>query len=224
MISGDDFLAMNDGEKLRRLEAEYRLADSAHVASGASRLRWALAKGWKAALADHRAASRELRAMLKDGEPSIADLTTLGDSLLNSLCPIWVGSPLLIPATVPAGMEFDAVILLDADSLSLRSVLGSISRSKQVIAFGDTMMGAPNPFEVSVDPTAHTRAEPHPDLRDGIAAAGAAAAAACPPPTGASTRGSPSRSRTTSTHGFALPAARRPLAGRRHPGAEGRVS
>ncbi|MFL4477673.1 DNA helicase [Paeniglutamicibacter sp. ORCA_105] len=162
MISGDDFLAMNDGDKLRRLEADYRLADSAHVSSGSSRLRWALAKAWKAALADHRAASRELRAMLKDGEPSVADLAALGDSLLNSLCPVWVGSPLLIPATVPAGMEFDAVILLDADSLSLRSVLGSISRSGQVIAFGDTMMGAPNPFEVSVDPTAHTRVESAP--------------------------------------------------------------
>ncbi|EMQ99594.1 putative DNA helicase [Paeniglutamicibacter gangotriensis] len=162
MISGDDFLAMNDGEKLRKLEAEYRLADSAHVSSGASRLRWALAKGWKAALADHRAASRELRALLKDGEPAVADLMSLGDSLLNSLCPIWVGSPLLIPAIVPADLDFDAVILLDADSLSLRSVLGSISRSKQVIAFGDTMMGAPHRFEVSVDPTAHTRVEPAP--------------------------------------------------------------
>ncbi|MDO5743528.1 MAG: DNA helicase [Micrococcaceae bacterium] len=159
MISGDDFLAMNDGEKLRRIEAEYRLADSAHISSGASRLRWALAKKWKAALADHRAASRELRAMLKEGEPVVADLVSLGDSLLNSLCPVWVGSPLLIPATVPAQLGFDAVILLDADSLSLRSVLGSISRSKQVIAFGDTMMGAPNRFEVSVDPTAHTRIE-----------------------------------------------------------------
>jgi hypothetical protein len=157
MISGDDFLAMNDGEKLRRLEAEYRLADSAHVASGASRLRWALAKAWKGALADHRAASRELRAMLKEGDPTAADLVTMGDSLINSLCPIWVGSPLLVPAAVPASMDFDALILLDADSLSLRSVLGSISRSSQVIAFGDVMMGAPRPFEVSVDPTAHTR-------------------------------------------------------------------
>ncbi|MFJ6417434.1 DNA helicase [Paeniglutamicibacter sp. NPDC091659] len=159
MISGDDFLAMNDGAKMRRLEAEYRITDCAHVASGTSRLRWSLAKAWKAALADHRAASRELRAMLKEEEPSIAALCALGDDLVNSLCPVWVGSPLLVPATVPASMKFDAVILLEADSLSLRSVLGSISRSTQIIAFGDTMMGAPNPFEVSVDPTAHTRAE-----------------------------------------------------------------
>ncbi len=36
MISGDDYLAMSDGDALRQLEAEYRLADNAHIASGAA--------------------------------------------------------------------------------------------------------------------------------------------------------------------------------------------
>ncbi|XQN49708.1 DNA helicase, partial [Glutamicibacter creatinolyticus] len=67
MISGDDFLAMNDGAKLEKIEADYRLADGAHIAAGPERIRWALAKNWKGALADHRAGARELRAMLKDG-------------------------------------------------------------------------------------------------------------------------------------------------------------
>ena len=47
MISGDDYLAMSDGDSLRRLEAEYRLADQAHIASGAARLRWQLAQKWR---------------------------------------------------------------------------------------------------------------------------------------------------------------------------------
>ncbi|MET1036034.1 MAG: DUF4011 domain-containing protein [Arthrobacter sp.] len=157
MISGDDYLAMADGAKLRRLEAEYRLADNTHIASGSSRLRWLLAQRWKAALADHRAASRELRGMLKDGEPTLETLASLGTPLVNSLVPLWIGSPLLIPAAVPADMEFDAVILLDADSLSLRGAIGSISRSRQVVAFGDAMLGTPRSFAVSVDPTASTR-------------------------------------------------------------------
>ena len=55
MISGDDFLAMNDGSKLEKIEADYRLADGAHIAAGPQRIRWALARNWKAALADHRA-------------------------------------------------------------------------------------------------------------------------------------------------------------------------
>ena len=50
MISGDDYLAMSDGDALRQLEAEYRLADNAHIASGAARLRWDLSERWRAAL------------------------------------------------------------------------------------------------------------------------------------------------------------------------------
>src|SRR4029453_1999442 len=46
MISGDDYLAMSDGESLRRLEAEYRLADNAHIASGATRLPRQLSEKW----------------------------------------------------------------------------------------------------------------------------------------------------------------------------------
>ncbi|MEE1620455.1 DUF4011 domain-containing protein [Zafaria sp. J156] len=162
MISGDDYLAMADGKKLRRLEAEYRLADNTHIASGASRLCWLLAQRWKAALADHRAASRELRAMLKDGEPSIEALCGLGAPLVTSLLPLWIGSPLQIPAAVPAETRFDAVILLDADALSLRAAIGSISRSGQVVAFGDALLGAPRSFQVSVDPTASLRGPAEP--------------------------------------------------------------
>lgn len=162
MISGDDYLAMADGAKLRRLEAEYRLADNTHIDSGAARLRWLMTQRWKAALADHRAASRELRAMLKDGEPTLESLSKLGVPLVNSLVPIWIGSPLLIPAAVPPEVEFDAVILLDSDSLSLRGAIGSISRSRQVVAFGDAMLGSPRSFHVSVDPTASNRAPADP--------------------------------------------------------------
>ena len=46
MISGDEYLAMSDGANLRRLEAEFRLADQTHVASGPSRIRWRLAQKW----------------------------------------------------------------------------------------------------------------------------------------------------------------------------------
>ncbi|GAA3697671.1 hypothetical protein GCM10022377_08220 [Zhihengliuella alba] len=158
MISGDDYLAMSDGYQLRQLEAEYRLVDNMHIASGAARLNWKLAQRWKAALLDHRAGSRELKGMLRDGEPSVAALADLGAPLVNSLVPLWIGSPLMIPSVVPAETKFDAVILLDADALSLRSAVGAISRSEQVIAFGDGKLGAPTTFSVSVDPTASLRA------------------------------------------------------------------
>jgi len=154
MISGDDFLAMNDGAKLEKIEADYRLADAAHIAAGPERIRWALAENWKAALADHRAGSRELRALLKGGEPEVAEVLNLGQLLTNSLIPVWVAAPLLLGTALPEDAEFDAVILLEANYLTLREVLDAIRRSGQVIAVGDTLLGGPKPFEVSVDPTA----------------------------------------------------------------------
>ena len=154
MISGDDFLAMNDGAKLEKIEADYRLADGAHIAAGPQRVRWELAKNWKGALADHRAGARELRAMLKDGQPTVSDLLDLGAPLANALTPVWVAAPLLLGTALPDDAQFDAVILLDANYLTLREVLDAIRRSTQVIAVGDSMLGGPKPFEVSVDPTA----------------------------------------------------------------------
>lgn len=157
MISGDDFLAMNDGSKLEKIEADYRLADGAHIAAGPQRIRWALAKNWKAALADHRAGSRALREMLKGGSPSIAGLLDLGAPLANSLTPVIVSAPLLLGSALPEDAKFDAVILLEANYLTLREVLDAIRRSDQVIAIGDEMLGGPKRFEVSVDPTARIR-------------------------------------------------------------------
>ena len=157
MISGDDFLAMNDGSKLEKIEADYRLADGAHIAAGPQRIRWALARNWKAALADHRAGSRALREMLKGGTPSIAGLLDLGAPLANSLTPVIVSAPLLLGSALPEDTKFDAVILLEANYLTLREVLDAIRRSEQVIAIGDEMLGGPKRFEVSVDPTARVR-------------------------------------------------------------------
>lgn len=157
MISGDDFLAMNDGAKLEKIEADFRLADGAHIASGPSRIRWALARNWKASLADHRAASKALRGILKDGTPTVAGLLDFGPALVNSLTPVFVSAPLLLGSALPADTEFDAVILLEANYLTLREVLDAVRRSKQVIAIGDEMLGGPKTFEVSVDPTARLK-------------------------------------------------------------------
>lgn len=154
MISGDDFLAMNDGAKLEKIEADYRLADGAHIAAGPGRIRWQLAKNWKAALNDHRAASKALRDMLKNDTVSISGVLSLGEALVNSLTPVFVSAPLLLGTALPDDIEFDAVILLEANYLTLREVLDAIRRSRQVIAIGDAMLGGPKPFEVSVDPTA----------------------------------------------------------------------
>ncbi|GLB67059.1 DUF4011 domain-containing protein [Arthrobacter mangrovi] len=164
MISGDDYLAMSDGDNLRKLEAVYRLADNAHIASGPARLRWELAQNWRDAIKSKPKTAERLRELLKSGDPTLAALNDQSGSLLTTLVPVWAASPLVLPAVLPAGQRFDAVIILDAEATSLQSAVGAICRATQIIAFGDGQLGSAEPFEVNVDrrPAAGGADQPEP--------------------------------------------------------------
>jgi hypothetical protein len=151
MISGDDYLAMSDGESLRRLEAEYRLADTAHIESGAGRLRWNLAERWRDGVAARPAEAEQLKELLRAGSADLDDYVAGADGLVSILSPAWTSSPLLVAKMIPAGKTFDAVILLDAESMSLQSAVPALARGRQVIAFGDQNAGEPRNFSVRVD-------------------------------------------------------------------------
>ncbi|MCZ2404347.1 DUF4011 domain-containing protein [Paenarthrobacter sp. Z7-10] len=151
MISGDDYLAMSDGDSLRKLEAEYRLADEAHVASGSARLRWELGRKWQQAVAGRNRQAESLRHLLKDGPVTLDLLTTQASDLLTNLVPVWTASPLVLPAVIPAGHRFDAVVILDAESTSLHSALPALARGTQIVAFGDEQTAAPQGFSVALE-------------------------------------------------------------------------
>ena len=157
MISGDDYLAMTTGENLRSIEEDFRAADAAHIETGAHRLNHALAVRWKSAVESHPEAAAHLRALLREAQPSVAALEAVDPALLQPLVPVWTTSPIGLAEQFPDGAEgppFDAAILLDAESLAVPSALGAVSRSRQVIAFGDAVSGTPKPFQVSADPIA----------------------------------------------------------------------
>ena len=162
MISGDEYLAMSDGDNLRRLEAEFRLADQAHVASGPARIRWRLAQQWTSILAGRNRQGEMLRNVLTDGRVSLAALSTQAPDLLRNLAPVFVLSPLAVPAAIPAGYRFDAVVILDAESTSLQSALPALARAGQVVAFGDEQTACPKSFSVAVTRPGVANAEQHP--------------------------------------------------------------
>lgn len=151
MISGDDYLAMSDGDQLRRAESEFARADRAHIASGAARLRWRLAREWSDAIVRHSREAEALRALLKDGRISLAALEWQSPRLIRPLVPVWTCSPYALNPALTPGHRFDAVILLDADSMPLRAALPAIARAERVIALGDPQVANPRPFSVSVE-------------------------------------------------------------------------
>jgi hypothetical protein len=151
MISGDDYLAMADGESLRRLEAEFRLADNAHIASGAARLRWQLAERWREGIAEHPRQAELLRNLLKDGRVTLAALSAQAPQLVPMLVPVCAVSPYLLTGLLPVQQKFDAVVILDAETTSLQAVLPAIARARQVIVFGDSKIASPRTFSVAVE-------------------------------------------------------------------------
>jgi hypothetical protein len=156
MISGDEYLAMSDGEHLRQLEAEYRLADNAHIASGSGRLRWQLAERWREAVAHRPVDAASLRELLKDGNVSLRTLSNQADEMVSALIPVWAVSPLVLPTVLPPHKTFDAVLILEAEAISLASAVPAIGRARQVIAFGDGRLAGPQPFSVGTEPASDT--------------------------------------------------------------------
>ncbi|WP_442853090.1 AAA family ATPase [Arthrobacter sp. MA-N2] len=152
MISGDDYLAMSDGDSLRRLEAEYRLADHAHIASGAARLRWKLSEMWRTGIAEHPRQAELLRNLIKDGRVTLSALSAQAPDLVTRLVPVWSISPYLLTSLLPAEQKFDAVVILDAEGTSLHAVLPAIARAQQVVAFGDANVANARTFSVAVEP------------------------------------------------------------------------
>ncbi len=151
MISGDDYLAMSDGEQLRHAEADFRRADRAHIASGSARLRWKLAREWADGIARHQREADALRGLLKDGRISLVALEKQAPRLIRPLVPVWTCSPYALSAALPREHRFDAVLILDADTMPLRAALPAIGRAQQIVAFGDAQVANPRPFSVGVE-------------------------------------------------------------------------
>ncbi|WP_418910603.1 AAA family ATPase [Arthrobacter koreensis] len=170
MISGDDYLAMSDGDSLRRLEAEYRLADNAHIASGSSRLRWELARRWREGIKSRPKDAARLREVIKTGPLTVDSLSGQSDELVSSLLPVWAASPLLLPMMLPGSRRFDALIILDAESMSLQAAVPAIARAEQVLAFGDGNLGGPRPFTINIQhPDTGTAEDELPSAFDALA-------------------------------------------------------
>nr|WP_241156313.1 AAA family ATPase [Leucobacter chromiireducens] len=141
-------LSANTGV-LERLEADFRLVDDAHAGANGALLAASLADAWRVAVLDHRQEALALREALRRPDVSVAQLAQGAPHLLSVLAPVWAMSPYEV-AELPDSMRFDTVLLVDAGATTLVENLGAIRRSRQVVAFGDTMTQTPAHFELSV--------------------------------------------------------------------------
>lgn len=130
------------GEQVRGVASAYASADIRHLSLSAARLR--------ARIAFQRAtAERELPeqvGQLQRHHGPVGPLLPLATELLTALAPCWAMSPLAVPAQLPTGLWFDAVIVDDASSVRLAEAIPAIARASQLVVFGDPAGAAPGRF------------------------------------------------------------------------------
>lgn len=151
---------------LERLEADFRLVDEAHVSGSAQGLAHRLADGWKIGLLDWPDEAAALKNALRAADVDAATLQRAAPHLSRALAPVWLASPYEIDA-VSAEMAFDALLLVDAGTLTVAESVGAIRRAKQVVAIGDPVTQTPSSFTLGLtDPdTDEPAADEHPDTR-----------------------------------------------------------
>lgn len=141
-----------------RLERDFRLVDEAHAAAAGPLLAWQLANQWKIAIVDEAQEAQNLRRALTQPGTTTAEIVSAAPTLVNTLAPVWISSPYLVPE-IPDSVEFDTVLLVDAAAINLAEAAPAIRRARQVVAFGDPVTQKPTPFHVAVDPGPQWEAE-----------------------------------------------------------------
>ena len=132
-----------------RLERDFRLVDEAHAAASGQLLAWRLSEKWKIGLIDEPGEAAALKRALTRGQLTPRALVDAAPNLTRTLAPAWLATPYDVPQ-LPEGLEFDAVLLVDAAGMNLAEAAPAIRRARQLVAFGDPATQRPSPFTIAV--------------------------------------------------------------------------
>ncbi|OJX65944.1 MAG: AAA family ATPase, partial [Micrococcales bacterium 73-13] len=166
MLESDRALLGANTAVLDRLEADFRLVDEAHARGNAAALAWRLAEQWSMGLVDWPEEAAALKQLLRREQVGSHELHAAAPHLDRALNPVWLASPYEMPRISPV-MPFDAVILVDAGTMTIAESALAIRRGRQVVAFGDPVTQAPSAFETMVREHRAGGAEPEPvDLHE----------------------------------------------------------
>src|SRR5690606_7009837 len=91
------------------------------------------------------------------GPHTLAEVLAAAPDVVRALRPIWLGSPLVVPAAVPTDQAVDLVVVAEAQSSPLAHAVPALSRAVTVLAVGDSASPGPQAFQSLSEP-----ADPHP--------------------------------------------------------------
>lgn len=108
--------------------------------------------------AAHPEQEEALRAVVDAGAPlRVVDLLAAAPDLVSALRPVWLVSPLTVPATIPSEVRVDLLVIDEAHRVPLAHAVPALSRAERVLVVGDSGGLPGEPFASVVDERAHSR-------------------------------------------------------------------
>jgi len=152
MLRSDRALLGANTSVVDRLERDFRLVDEAHASFAGPLLAAELATRWRIAIVDEAQEAAALKAALRAGTATPAELVAAAPTLLRTLAPVWIASPYDVPS-IPDDPAFDVVIVADAAAVCVAEAAPALRRARQVVLFGDPVTQKPTPFQVAAGRT-----------------------------------------------------------------------
>ena len=147
MIIQTDPRIMHYGQsEVAEIESEFERANERLLTQGLEHVRYQLSQKWREGITNHPAQADQLRAMLRTKKFDIKAGAVAGDVLYRTLVSNVLISPYRLEQLSPND-EFDVVIILDAASTGMAEAHPALTKAKQVIAFGDPVIAAPENFD-----------------------------------------------------------------------------
>ncbi|MBI5160627.1 MAG: AAA family ATPase [Micrococcales bacterium] len=150
LLENDRALLGANTPVLERLEADFRLVDEAHASGSAQLLAWQLAERWSIGIHDYPEEAAALRDALRAGGIDSAVLQRVAPRLSRTIAPVWLASPYEVPDIAEDG-GFDALLRVDAGTVTVAEGIGAIRRARQIVAVGDPVTQTPAPFDTGLD-------------------------------------------------------------------------
>jgi hypothetical protein len=148
LIQENQELVSFTAEQINSLEAQYVALGDSEIHQSAIELANTLSNNWAKALKDNQKSVEAFRSLLKAGSVDLRQVLSGSAQLALSVSPAVAMPAYLVPQLVPAGFEFDVVVILDAAGASVPENLAALSRANQVVAFGDEVISQATGFEI----------------------------------------------------------------------------
>ena len=160
LISRDASVMNYTPEQISAIESALVSAGDEVVALGARQLSDQMSKLWHQAVVNQPSQTQSLKLVLQSRAATVRSIFEAAPAFFENIFTVVMASPYELATTLSQRQQFDTVIVADAAGTTLAENLGGLVRARQLIAFGDDAIAAPDGFEFEVTDAAAAASEP----------------------------------------------------------------